>query len=345
MSVLTESNRKAVEAQKDRASQLRHSAKLKGGRNIGSPSEVFERTLTRYKSAICLDHRGVERFHPGFMDPVKAIILGIVQGLTEFLPVSSSGHLVIAGRLLDVNMTTTFAVAVHVGTLLSVVVYFWKRLMELLFGSFKKPMSEAHWMIVFILVATIPAVIVGFTLKEHIDSALKNAVLAGAMLIVTAIILLVNRFMQLKSEPQGDVGWLQAIAMGFAQAFAILPGVSRSGSTIAAGMISGVSPKKAAEFSFLMAIPVIAGGGLLELKDLLEQGGNAAADLNACIVGAIAAFLSGLGAIFTVLDSIKRGKFQYFAYYCLIVGAFAIIYFGFIETGAPNPDVLPVPTT
>ncbi len=261
------------------------------------------------------------------MDLFKAIILGIVQGLTEFLPISSSGHLVIVGGLMDVPMTAMFTIAVHVGTLLSVLIYYRKDLIDLTKGLFRKGMNDETRTVIYLIVATIPAVVLGLAFEDFFRGALENVMLAAVMLFVTGTLLLLPGWLSNLNKGE-DVKWKSAILMGFGQAVAILPGISRSGSTITAGMLSGVEPKKAANFAFLMSIPVIAGGAVFEFGDVehIPPG-----QLTICIVGALCAFGSGILAIYTVLNTIRRGKFQYFAYYCYAVGALSLLYFGVIK--------------
>ena len=289
------------------------------------------------------------------MNLLEAIILGIVQGLTEFLPISSSGHLVLVGELLGIEAEAgenademakaakiMFAVAVHVGTLLSVLVYFRHRIIELIVGFFKSPVTPEQRSVLFLVLATIPAVIAGLTLKPWFEKAFHSPVFTSCMLIVTGGLLvlpiLVTRLRG--SEPTGEVTTKSALMMGLGQAFAILPGISRSGSTIATGMMSGVNPRQAAEFSFLMAIPAILGGAVFEFKDLeaVPEG-----MMTNCIVGALVAFVTGLAAVYWVLDSIRKGKFQYFAIYCAVAGIFGIVYFGFLSDSEPELPNDPVP--
>ncbi|MFT5470403.1 MAG: undecaprenyl-diphosphatase, partial [Verrucomicrobiales bacterium] len=198
------------------------------------------------------------------MELWHAIVLGIVQGFTEFLPISSSGHLVLTGELLGVGMDShssdgiTFAVAVHLGTLLSVLIYFHRRLIAMTVGIFSTKFNIHHKTVLLLIVATIPAVIFGLTLKDQIKSAFESAVLVSCLLIVTGAVLLLPRlFRRAKAaqENTGEMTLVGSIVMGIAQAFAILPGISRSGSTIATGMLAKINPSKAAEFSFFMAIP------------------------------------------------------------------------------------------
>jgi undecaprenyl-diphosphatase len=262
----------------------------------------------------------------------EAIILGLVQGLTEFLPVSSSGHLVLTQELMGVeDKGVTFEILVHFGTLLSVIIYFWKRLWGLFLSilpPFKEERKEDRKMIGYLAIASVPAASVGFSpLKDHFEGAYEKPALVGLLLVLTGAILFLPRL--LKTKGTKDVGIKSAIAMGLGQALAILPGVSRSGSTIVSGMVSGTKSSAAAEFSFLMAIPAIAAASLLEVKDLITIETEL---LGAYIMGGVVAFLSGLAAIYAVLAAIRRGKFEYFGVYCVIAGLLAFFYFR--STGA-----------
>lgn len=263
------------------------------------------------------------------MSFIEAIILGLVQGLTEFLPVSSSGHLVLVQELLGVDdKGVTFEILVHFGTLLSVVIYFWKPLWRMLLSilpPFKEEYAADRKMIVYLAVASVPAAIVGFSpLADSFKGVYDKPSIVALLLIVTGCLLFLPRL--LARRGQKELGYGSALAMGVGQAFAILPGISRSGSTIVSGMLAGTKSSIAAEFSFLMAIPAIAAAALLEVKHL----GEVQADLlTAYLAGAVVAFLSGLIAIYTVLAAIRKGKFEYFGIYCLIAGVAAFLYFKF----------------
>ena len=262
------------------------------------------------------------------MNFVEAMILGLVQGLTEFLPVSSSGHLVLTQKLLGVDdKGVTFEVLVHFGTLLSVLIYFWKPLWRMILSiipPFKDEYAKERKMIGYLAIASVPAAIVGFSpLKDVFESTYEKPAIVGLLLMVTGAILFLPRLFA-KQKGENEMGMKSAIVMGVGQAFAILPGVSRSGSTIVSGMMSGVKPSAAAEFSFLMAIPAIAAASLLEARKLSEVD---AALLMPYLAGAVIAFLSGLIAIYSVLAAIRRGKFEYFGVYCLIAGLAAFLYF------------------
>lgn len=263
------------------------------------------------------------------MDIWKAIVVGIVQGLSEFLPISSSGHIALTQFLLgmrevgaDHEGDITFELVLHLGTFLSVVIYFRRKLWDLWLCLFRKECVEDRKMIVWLILATIPATVAYLLFKDFFEGAYNNPVMVSCLLVVTGVVLLAPKLFRAKEQ---EFGLKQALWMGVAQAFAILPGISRSGSTITAGLMSGSKPGKAAEFSFLMFLPAIGGGTLLKAKEVLDvaQGESAMA----YGAGFLAAFLSGLAAVYLVLSAIRKGKFQYFAYYCFVVGVLGMIYF------------------
>ena len=263
------------------------------------------------------------------MSILQAIVLGLIQGLTEFLPVSSSGHLGLATHLMSINDPgETFEVVVHVGTLLSVIVYFHKQLWQLTLSLFNKHMIEERRMIGYLIIATIPAGIAGFTLKDAFNAANDNPVIISLLLLVTGTILLLPRLLAKHGITGIPVRLPSALAMGIGQALAIFPGISRSGSTIVTGMLSGVDSSRAAEFSFLLAIPAIGGAGLITFLKLEEGGGGMP---TAYLVGGVIAFLSGLVAVYAVLALVRRGKFEYFAYYCYAIGIAGFCYFQFFR--------------
>ena len=198
------------------------------------------------------------------MEIWKAIIVGIVQGLSEFLPVSSSGHIVLTQYLLGIRELGSshqpdlgFEVILHIGTLVSVLLFFRKSLWSLVLSLFDKEMIDERKKIMFLALATLPAVIAALLFKEFFDAVPGKPVVVSALLYVTGFLLFIPRLVK---KGGGGVGCKSALIMGIGQAFAILPGISRSGSTIVAGMLSGAKAEKAAEFSFLMSIPAISGG-------------------------------------------------------------------------------------
>ena len=271
-----------------------------------------------------------------FMELWKAIIVGIVQGLAEFLPVSSSGHIVLTQYLLGIRELgaehqpdLSFEIILHLGTLVSVLIFFRKSLWRLTLSLFNRQMKEDRMMILWLGVATVPAVIAAFLFKDFFDAAPGKPVFVSGLLIVTGLVLFVPRLVKGKAA---KVGLRSSVIMGIGQAFAILPGISRSGSTIAAGLMSGVKAERAAEFSFLMSIPAIAGGFVLTLKDQMEETGSFGDALKSCfngpyVAGAIAAGVVGLFAIYVVMGAVKKGKLEYFSYYCFVAGMAGMIYF------------------
>jgi len=256
------------------------------------------------------------------MSYIDAIILGIIQGLTEFLPVSSSGHLALVETVLGVKEPgVQFEVLVHLGTLVAVLVYFRNQISLLIRALFDRTLVKERFVIGYLILGTIPAGLAGFYLESFFEKAFSNPLLTSLMLFVTGFILLSTYLVRAGNN---DVSFKSALVMGIGQAFAILPGISRSGSTIAAGMLIGVDPSKAAEFSFLLAIPAIAGAVVLKAGEFV----NISSELiGPYLVGAIVAFLFGLLAVYLVLTVIRKGKFQYFAYYCFAAGAVGLYLF------------------
>ncbi len=265
------------------------------------------------------------------MTILEAIILGLVQGLTEFLPVSSSGHLVLAQKLMGVSEEgVTFEIMVHFGTLLSVIIYFWKPLWRMVLSilpPFKEDLARERTMIFLLGIASIPAAFVAFSpLGDIFEGVYKKPEVVSLLLLVTGSILFIPRFIARKGGGDKQMGIGAAIAMGMGQAFAILPGISRSGSTIVSGMLSGVKSSDAAEFSFLMAIPAIAAAAVMKLRDIGEINATL---LNHYYIGTFVAFVSGLVAIYSVLTAVRKGKFEYFGIYCFVAGIVAFCYFHF----------------
>lgn len=259
------------------------------------------------------------------MSYLEAIILGLVQGLTEFLPVSSSGHLVLTQALLGVSeQGVLFEILVHVGTLFSVIVYFRKRLWALTQSLWTPSMADDRRMILLLAVATIPAVIAALTLGDQFKAVYDLPAITALLLCVTGVLLLLPKLLKLGGNR--DVGLASALIMGVGQALAILPGISRSGSTITAGLLTKVNPAKAAEFSFLMSIPAIAGGAVFEFKTLLEVGSDTDR-LGPLLIATLVAFLSGLAAIYTVLAAIRKGRFAWFSLYLFAAGISGYFYF------------------
>lgn len=257
---------------------------------------------------------------------LEALILGIIQGLTEFLPVSSSGHLEIGSVLLGVQTEDNllFAVVVHAATALSTIVVFRKDIGELLVGLLQFQWNES-WQFAFkIVISMIPVGIVGVFFEDQITSLFTgNLLLVGSMLLVTSALLFFTHFKKSNDQP---VGWLHAFVIGLAQSVAILPGISRSGATIATALLLGVEKNKATRFSFLMVLVPILGASLLKMKDYYEAPAvhDGLSGL-AIVSGFLAAFIAGYAACQWMVGIVRKGKLTYFAVYCLIVGLVAII--------------------
>ncbi len=262
------------------------------------------------------------------MEIWQAVIVGVVQGLAEFLPISSSGHIVLTQFLLDIKTEgILFEVILHLGTLLSVVLYFWKTLWNMTRSLWKPELKEERNWILYLALATVPAVILVLTpLGDMFEGAYSNPVLVSGLLLVTGALLLAPKVIKAKEYA---LSWKTALIMGIGQAFAILPGISRSGSTITTGLILGVEPKKVAEFAFLMSLPAILGAVVKEREAL--SGLSDSALLAPYLTGAAAAFISGILAIYLVMGAVKRGKLEYFAYYCFAAGILGMLYFGLIN--------------
>lgn len=257
---------------------------------------------------------------------IEALILGIIQGLTEFLPVSSSGHLEIGSVLLGVESSENllFAVIVHAATALSTIVVFRKDILEILTGLLEFKWNDSWEFAIKVIISMIPVGIVGVFFEDQVTALFTgNLYLVGSMLLVTSALLFFTYF---KKDNDREVSKPSAFIIGLAQAIAILPGISRSGSTIATALILGVEKSKATRFSFLMVLVPILGASMLKLKDYFEE--PAAYDgLSALsmVVGFMAAFISGYMACKWMVGIVRKGKLTYFAIYCLIVGLVAII--------------------
>jgi undecaprenyl-diphosphatase len=248
---------------------------------------------------------------------LEALFLGLVQGLTEFLPVSSSGHLVIFSTLLGLEPDggLLFEVAVHVATLLAIAIYFRVKILELTLGVFRRDAPALRY-VGKLIVATLPAVAVALVFKERITEVLSSPLIAAGGLLVTGAILWTTRA-TLETADQSEPSLSGAFLIGVAQAFAILPGVSRSGSTVAVALALGVAPAAAAEFSFLLGIIAITGAAVLTLPDLAAASPETVTTL---ALGCAAALGSGILAIWMFVAVLRNKRFYQFAYYTLTVG-------------------------
>ena len=259
----------------------------------------------------------------------QAIVLGLIQGLTEFLPVSSSGHLELgkaAFGLKDIDLT--FSILVHGATALSTMVVFWKDIAGLTTGAFDKRTSDSRKYILMIVLSMVPAGLVAFTLRHDLEAAfLGQPGRVGIMLILTGLILFASQRFPKKDLP---LNVPKAVGIGLAQAFAILPGISRSGSTIGTAIALGISREEAARFSFLMALPVILGATVLEVKDLFEapaaESGLTTELLVPYLAGSMAAFISGVVACRWMIRLVQNTSLNGFAVYCMAAGGLAFLF-------------------
>ncbi len=261
----------------------------------------------------------------------EALILGIVQGLTEFLPVSSSGHLEIGQALLGTagEENLLFAIVVHTATVCSTLVILWREVAQLFKGSFTTlQWNEDKNYVAKILVSMIPVFVVGMFFKDEVESLFGNGlILVGICLIITAFLLWLSEFLTKRMNRQGhEVTYRDAAIIGCAQALAVLPGLSRSGTTIATGLLCGVKKEEVAKFSFLMVLIPILGEAFLDLLKLVSGEISVTIGVLPLVVGFIAAFVTGCMACRFMIDIVRRQKLTWFAIYCLCIGAFAIIY-------------------
>ncbi len=256
---------------------------------------------------------------------LEALILGIIQGLTEFLPVSSSGHLEIGSVLLGTQGSDNllFAVVVHLATALATIVVFKQELATIIGEVFLFKRNKSTIYVSKLLVSMLPVFLVGVFMKDEIEALFSgNLLLVGIMLLITGVLLLIAQF---KSNGEKKVGFATALIVGLAQAFAVFPGISRSGATIATSLILGVERSKAAQFSFLMVLIPILGASLLEVKDYAENPGAHSIAASNLAIGFLAAFISGFLACKWMISIVQKGKLTFFAAYCFIVGLIALI--------------------
>lgn len=259
------------------------------------------------------------------MDTLQAILLGIVQGITEFLPVSSSGHLQIAKELLGVNLeeNLTFDVALHAATVLSTLVVLWSEVVRLVRGLFSRRFNAEQAYVLKLVVSMIPIGIVGFLFKDQLDALLNSPhilLVVGAMLLLTAALLAFAYFA--RPRPKQQISYRDAFIIGIAQACAAMPGLSRSGSTIATGLLLGNNKAAVAQFSFLMVLAPILGETLLQALGGDLTAGIAPGPLAA---GFIASFITGCLACKFMIEIVKRGKLIWFAIYCALAGIVSIV--------------------
>ncbi len=242
----------------------------------------------------------------------EAILLGAVQGVTEFLPISSSGHLVIFQKYFEVdNSGNAFEILVHLGTLGSIIVVFFDDI-KLIIQNVKSQKTQNY--ILFVIIGTIPAGIFGLGMRDVFESSFRNLTLVGIFLIFTGTVLFFSMSLKKGNE---QITYTKSILIGFAQALAIFPGISRSGMTICTALFLGIGPKEAARFSFLLAIPAISGAGAITMVDV---GTNFQMSIYVAAAAIISSFFTGLFSLKWLINWLRNGKFHYFGLYCIIIG-------------------------
>lgn len=262
------------------------------------------------------------------MSWIEALILGVLQGLTEYLPVSSSGHLAIGSALFGIKGedNLTFTIVVHVATVLSTLVILWKEINWIFRGLFKFQMNDETRYVINIIISMIPIGIIGVFFKDYVEDIFGSGLLVvGCMLLVTALLLTYSYYA--KPRIKEKISAKDAFIIGLAQACAVMPGLSRSGSTIATGLILGNKKESLAQFSFLMVMPPILGEALLSGMKIIKDSSAAGAEIStlSLIVGFLAAFISGCIACKWMINIVKKGKLIYFGIYCAIAGILTLI--------------------
>jgi undecaprenyl-diphosphatase len=265
------------------------------------------------------------------MDLLQALVLGLVQGVTEYIPVSSSAHLVLVPWLLGwPDSSFAFEVLVQLGTLVGVFIFFWPDLWTIIRGVLQglrqgqllgTPEARLGWLVV---VATIPAVILGLLFKDYFEETYDNQVFTGVQLAINGLILVIAEYFSARRRELDSLSWFDAIVIGFWQAAAILPGVSRSGATIGGAMLIGFTRPAAARFSFIMSIPALLGAGVIALADLVEQG-TLGAEAPAITVGFVVAAVSGYACIRWLLRYLQNHSLYIFAAYCFAVSLLTLL--------------------
>ena len=270
------------------------------------------------------------------LDILSAIILGAVQGISEFLPISSSGHLVLVPALLGIETGLAFDTILHIGTLVAIFTFFWKDIINLIKGFIlsiidltegvdiferelhRVPEKRFAWLII---VGTIPTGIMGILLKDAIETIFRGTLFVGIFLLVTAAVLYYSERHSSGQITQKDMSFKQALIVGICQGLAVFPGISRSGSTIASGLCLGLNREYAARYSFLLSIPAVIGAGLIQIKDIATLDASA----SVLLAGFISSVIFGYLSIKLLMKMIKGWSLDIFAYYCTIIGIITII--------------------
>jgi undecaprenyl-diphosphatase len=253
----------------------------------------------------------------------KIIVLAVIQGITEFLPVSSSGHLVLSKYFLGFEATNgaSLEIVLHAGTLVSILVFYRIRLGNIIGGVLRGESSSIRFALL-VLLGCIPAIIIGFTAKEQMEQMFSRPVFVSCALIATGLFLIASHFPKPGSK---QIGWVSGLIIGLAQAVAMFPGISRSGSTIGMSRFFKIDPKQAAEYSFLMSAPLLAGVSLLYLVDCCREGNASSYSLLELIVGFIVSAVVGYFSIKWLVSLLQRGRFWRFGIYCITVGLITLL--------------------
>jgi undecaprenyl-diphosphatase len=250
------------------------------------------------------------------MEIFQALILGIVQGITEWLPISSSGHLVLLQQIFGLGSSVAFDALLHLATVLVIIIVFWKDILAIIKSVFSLKWDENTKLLLFIIIATIPTAIIGLAFKDWLTALFTNMLLLGVFFIINGIILFLTRFAKGKNK---ELNWWQSIIIGVAQGASIIPSISRSGATISTGLFFGINKEKLIRFSFLIAIPAIIGAFIMESKGLVFE------NTGALVLGSLAALVVGYFSLKFIIRIIEKGKWHYFAYYCLILGILILV--------------------
>jgi undecaprenyl-diphosphatase len=248
---------------------------------------------------------------------VEYLLLGIIQGLTEFLPISSQGHLLIFEKLFGLEVNIAFDTVVHLGTALAVMIYFWREIIELFFSQ-RKLLGP-------LIITTIVTGGLGILFKDFFEALFSSFQFVGPFFVVTGLVILLGEWFNQKRGDKKAVSWLEAIIIGLAQGVAIIPSLSRSATTISASLACGLDRRLAARYSFLAAIPAILGAGILQAKPIIKTG-TMGIGYGSLMVGFLAALITGLITIKIFMEIIQRTTLRYFAYYCFILGILVIVF-------------------
>lgn len=249
-------------------------------------------------------------------ETLKYVCLGIVQGLTEFLPVSSQGHLLVFERFFHLPVNIAFDTVVHLGTALAAIIYFWREILDLFIGS-----RRLLWPLI---ITTFVTGLLGLAFQDFFESLFASFQFVGPFFIATGLVILFGEWLGKRGGGEDGVTWLDAVVIGLAQGAAIIPSLSRSATTISASLARGLDRRLAAQFSFLASIPAILGAGLLQAKPIIETG-TLGIGCGPLLLGFVAAFLSGLIAIKLFMGLVQRTTLRYFAYYCLALGLILLV--------------------